>query len=119
MGPKVRRLTLFYKEGKAAIVRHIIDYWICGLHDYCAFFGCLVEIIVLLSTRHFCLGIPSPFLRGLLRELALHFSTSRCEAKLPPSATSQFLFRAGLCCRVLQWRVDNTTYEAFFHLGDQ
>ena len=90
-GTKVRRLTLVYKEGKVAIARHIIDYWICCLHDYCAFFSCLVEIVVLLSTRDSCLGIPSPFLRGILKELSLHFSTSRLEAKHPPSATMLFL----------------------------
>ena len=124
MGPKVRRLTLVHKEGKAAIARHVIDYWICGLHDYCALFNYLVEIVVLLSTRYSYLGIPYPFLRGLLRELSLYFSTFRLEAKLPPSATTYFMFRFGLCCRVLQWRVENTTSracfseEAFFPLED-
>ena len=92
-------------------------------------FGILLlfsRVAVLLSTRHSYLGIPSPFKRGLFRDPVLHFSTSRLEAKLPPSVTSQFLLRAGLCCRVLQWRVDNTTSEAcfskeeaLFHLGHQ
>ena len=91
MGPKVRRLTLVYKEGKAATSRHVIDYWICGLHDYCALFSCLVEIVVLLSTRYSCLGIPSPLLRGLLKELVMNLSTSRLEAKHPPLATTLFL----------------------------
>ena len=72
------------------------------------------KVAVLLSTRISCLGIPSPFKRGLLKDFSLHFSTSRLEAKLPPSATAQFLLRAGLCCRVLQWRVDNTTSRACF-----
>ena len=84
------------------------------------------RVVVLLSTRISYLGIPSPFKRGLLKEFSLHLSTSRLKAKLPPSATTQFLLRAGLCCRVLQWRVDNTTFgacfskeEAFFPLGHQ
>ena len=81
MGPKVRRLTLVYKEGKEAIVRHVIDYLFYGLHDYCAFFNCVVEIVVSLSIRCSRVGIPSPFLRGLLGELSLHFSTLRLKAK--------------------------------------
>ena len=73
MGPKLRRIPLVYKEGKVAIARHVMDYLICGLHDYCAFFNCLVKIVVLLSTRNYCLGIPYPLLRGLLKEILLHF----------------------------------------------
>ena len=72
------------------------------------------RVAVLLSTRISCLGIPSHFKRGLLNEISLNFSTSRLEAKLPPSATVHFLLRARLCCRVLQWRVDNTTSRACF-----
>ena len=72
------------------------------------------RVAMLLSTRISCLGIPSPFKRGLLKELDLHFSTFRLEAKHPPSATAQFLFRAGLCFRVLQWRLLNTTSGAYF-----
>ena len=76
-------------------------YWILILWSVWlgAFFNCLVEIVVLLSTRHSCLGINAPFKRGLLKDSVLHFSTFRLKAKPPPSATMYFLFRAGLCCR--------------------
>ena len=70
-----------------------MDYWFGGLNDYCVFFNCLVDIVVLLSSRHSCLGIPSPFKRGLLKDLVLHFSTSKLKAKQPPSATTLFMLK--------------------------
>ena len=72
------------------------------------------RVAVLLSTRHFCLGIPSPFKRCLLGDLVLHLSTFSLEAKYPPSATTLFLQQETLCCRVLQWRFYNTTSGAIF-----
>ena len=80
----------------------------------CAFFNYLVDIVVLLSTRHSCLGIPYPSKRGLLEEFSLHFSKFKLQPKHPPLATMQFLFRVGLRCRVLQWRLLKTTSRAYF-----
>ena len=60
--------------------------------------------VVMHSTRVFLVG--NPYL--ILREgevLWATFPHSNILAKLPPSATAQFLFRAGLCCRVQQRRI--------------
>ena len=92
----------------------------------CAFFNCLVEIVVLLSTRNSCLGIPSPFKIGLFKELGLHFSTFRLEAKHPPSAIVLFLQQYNIVLQGVAVGVHNTTSrdylseeEALFPLGDQ
>ena len=89
-GAQGKKAHIFLKGGQGSHMRILIEDWIFGLHDYSAFSNCLVEIAVLLSTRHSCLGISS-FLRGLLRELVLYFSTSKLEAKYPPSTTVLFM----------------------------
>ena len=85
-GTQCEKSLMLYMEGIATIFIHVLDYYfVYGLFRLFAFFNCLVEIAMLFSTGCSRAGIPSPFLRGLLGELALHFSTLRLKAKLPPS----------------------------------
>ena len=62
------------------------------------------RVAVLFSTRVFL--VENPYL--ILREGEVIWDTfphSDIFSKLPPSAIVQFLFRAGLCCRVQQRRI--------------
>ena len=59
-------------------------------------------------------------------ELVLNFSTSRLEAKHPPSATTLFLQQYNVVLQGVAVGVENTTFgasfskeEAFLSLGDQ
>ena len=69
---------------------------------------------MLLSTRHSYLGITSPLLRSLLRELVMNLSTSRLEAKHPPSDTTLFLQQYKIMLQGVAVGVHNTTYGACF-----
>ena len=84
------------------------------------------RVVVLISTRHSYLGIPSPFKRDLLKDLVLHFYTFKLEAKHPPSSTTLFLQQYNVVLQGVVVGILNTTSgvcvseeEAFLPLGDQ
>ena len=100
--PLWRRALAIYGEEES----HCIHAWII------TFFGLLIlcflllfsGVAVLFSTRVFLIG--NPYL--ILREgevLWATFPHSNIFSKLAPSAIEQFLFRAGLCCRVQHRRI--------------
>ena len=111
MGPLWRGELAIYGEED----NHCIHAWIIIFFGLLRLFFLLLfsRVAVLFSTRVFPVG--NPYL--ILREgevLELYFPHSKILAKLPPSATTQFLFRAGLCCRVQQRRISLSHFWACF-----
>ena len=97
-GTHCGEVHLLYMERRETIVIHVWIIIFLGLLRLC-FLLLFSEVAVLFSTRVFLVG--NPYL--ILREgevLWDKFPHSEILAKLPPSATTQFLFRAGLFCRV-------------------
>ena len=92
-GTHGERASIFLKLGQGS---HFYSCYVLLILWSGRLFGILFmfsRVAVLLSTRHSCLGIHSPSKRGLLKELALHFSTSRLQAKTPPSTIVLFLLK--------------------------
>ena len=118
MGPNVRRLSFYIQSGQQPLLfmfQIIILILICL--DF-ASYSCLVGFVVLFSTRVFLIG--DPYLTHKEGEVLWNkFPHSDILAKLPPSATSQFLFRAGLCCRVQQRRITQSQFWACFSVERQ
>ena len=102
-GAQGKKAHTCLKGGQGSHRRRWIEDWIFCVHDYFSFSNCLVEIVVLLSIRNYCLGIPSPLLRGLLKELYWFSSHPGLRPSILLRLQRYLWSRIMLCCRVLQW----------------
>ena len=100
-GTQCEEVQFIYMERMGAFVIHVLRLsFDIGLFRLC-FLLLFSRVVVLFSTRVFLIGNPYLILREgeVLWATFPHFGIL---AKLPPSTIVQFLFRAGLCCRVQQ-----------------
>ena len=104
---------------------YVLDYYfVYGLFRLLSFFSCLVDIVVLFSSKCSRAGIPPLSLRGLLEENCISFPHSCFQAKL--QLLHQRSFCNLLCCvagcnsggfrnplseLVSHWRKDSFSWE--------
>ena len=112
-GTQCEEVHLLYMERMVAFFIHVLDYHLILVCLNFCFLLLFSRVVVLFSTRVFLIRNPHLILREG-EGLWASFPHSRIFSKLPPSTTTQFLFRSGLCCRVQQRRISLSHFCACF-----